>query len=38
VGTQAATPTEPAQPLGRRRTRSAAPLVEEALVQVETQK
>ena len=35
---QAATPTEPAQPLGRRRTRSAAPIVEEALVQVETQK
>ncbi|MDD2988588.1 MAG: Rne/Rng family ribonuclease [Zoogloea sp.] len=38
VSAQAATPAEPAQPLGRRRTRSAAPVVEEALVQVETQK
>ncbi|MCK6392899.1 Rne/Rng family ribonuclease [Zoogloea sp.] len=38
VSAQAAIPAEPAQALGRRRTRSAAPVVEEALVQVETQK
>ena len=38
IAAQAAIPAEPSQPLGRRRTRSAAPVVEEALVQVETQK
>jgi len=38
IAAQAAIPAEPSQPLGRRRARSAAPVVEEALVQVETQK
>jgi hypothetical protein len=38
IAAQAAIPAEPCQPLGRRRTRSAAPVVEEPLVQVETQK
>ncbi|WP_374477106.1 Rne/Rng family ribonuclease [Zoogloea sp.] len=38
IAARAAIPAEPSHPLGRRRTRSAAPVVEEALVQVETQK
>ncbi len=38
IAARATIPAEPPQPLGRRRTRSTPPLVEEPLIQVETHK